>query len=135
MTARREAPDPHGSVPPSTPADPLALSLDIESLLPWARGIARGVSDDYGLVGRHEREELEGVAIFWLVTFFHRYDEARLPTSGDLVSAFQGAYSEWIRSECKREAIRLRTGGKHTKRIKRIAYLDNRDCGDCVRRT
>ncbi|QJW98727.1 hypothetical protein [Frigoriglobus tundricola] len=88
------------------------LTLDLEALTPWAKGIARGVREDYGFVcGSQEEMELEGVALEALVELSYRFDEKRLPPGGDLHGLFRGWASTEVRSRCHREAIRLRNGG------------------------
>ncbi len=88
------------------------LTLDLDTLTPWAKGIARGVREDYGfLCGSQEEMELEGVALEALVELSYRLDEQRLPPGGDLHGLFRGWASTEVRSRCQREAIRLRNGG------------------------
>jgi hypothetical protein len=104
---------PHAQPPePDHATEPHALQLDIESLIPWAKGIARGVRADYGhRAGSQEEMELEGVALLALVELSHRYDEQRLPKNGNLVDAFRGWATDEIRSRCRRAAVQLRNGG------------------------
>ncbi len=40
-----------------------------------------------------------------------RFDESRLKPGDDLFGAFRGMASRWIRSECRREAQRLKRHG------------------------
>ena len=88
------------------------LRLDPCQHLKWARSIARGVCSDLGFPrGSHEEADLESVAYLALVELCHRYDESRLPLTGDIDGAFRGAYAVEIRSRCRREAERLRNGG------------------------
>jgi hypothetical protein len=84
----------------------------VEKLLPWAKGIARGVRADYGFrIGSTEEEELEGVAIVALVELTQRYYETRLPSGGRVMDAFKGWAAVEVRSRCRRAAVQLRTGG------------------------
>ena len=89
-----------------------SLELDITHLIPWAKGIARGVRADYGfLAGSQEELELEGVALEVLVERSHRFDETRLPPEGDLYALFRASAGAEIRSRCRREVIRLKNAG------------------------
>jgi hypothetical protein len=89
-----------------------ALELDVEALIPWARGIARGVRADYGFrAGSQEEMELEGAALLALVELHQRLDESRLPAGGNLLDAFRGWATDEIRSRCRRAAVQLRNGG------------------------
>lgn len=78
----------------------------------WARGIARGVRDDYGF-GRDSEEgrELEAVAALELAKQITRFDEGRVPADGDLFGAFRGSAAPWVRGECRRVARKLRERG------------------------
>jgi|GEM_PF-6731701 len=88
------------------------LQIDLTALVPWARGIARGVREDYGFVaGSDEEQELEGVAFLALVELSERFDECRLPPNGNLMDAFRGWADKEIRSRCRRAAVQLRNGG------------------------
>ncbi|AWM40513.1 hypothetical protein GobsT_09790 [Gemmata obscuriglobus] len=88
------------------------LRLDPADHLVWARAIARGVRADCGFhAGSEEEKEIEGCALVTLTQLVARFDESRLPPGGDLGGAFRGFASRWLRSECRREAERLRNGG------------------------
>ncbi|MDY3561959.1 hypothetical protein R5W23_003389 [Gemmata sp. JC673] len=88
------------------------LRLDAADHLVWARAIARGVRADCGFhAGSEEEREIEGCALVTLTQLIARFDESRLPPGGDLGGAFRGFASRWLRSECRREAERLRNGG------------------------
>lgn len=96
----------------STAVLDVVLQIDIVSLLPWAKGIARGVREDYGYVaGSQEEQELEGVAYLALVELSERFDEARLPPDGNLMDAFRGWADKEMRSRCRRAAVQIRNGG------------------------
>lgn len=99
-------------MPTRSPAPHGVLQLNVTELLPWARGIARGVRGDYGFRrGSAEEEDLEGVALVALVELANRYDELQLPAGGNLVDAFMGYADVEIRSRCRRHAVTLRNGG------------------------
>lgn len=88
------------------------LRIDAGDHIAWARGIARGVRADFGFaIGSEEELELEGCALVTLTMLMGRFDESRLPPTGDLFGAFRGFAATWLRSECRREAQRLRNGG------------------------
>ena len=123
---RSRAPrSPAGPGDGATPSEPLApcggnlfaertssLELDLEALIPWVRGIARGVRADYAFrAGSQEEMELEGVALLALVELSTRFDESRLPAGASLADAFRGWATDEIRSRCRRMAVQLRNGG------------------------
>lgn len=105
ITARRRALRPRVPEPPG----PRELRIEVADHLAWARGIARGVREDWGFAaGSFEEGELEGVALLRLSIQIQRFDESRLPAGGDLFGAVRGYSADWIRSDCRREAIRLK---------------------------
>ena len=102
------------------------MSVDVLPLLPWAKGIARGVRADFKF-GRRSQEEadLEGVALLALCEKAAAFDPRRVPEGGDPVGAFKGYASRAIRSKCIEEARRLRNAGTyHTRREKGKAPVE-----------
>lgn len=97
-----------------TPESPQsgALQIDILPLLPWAKGIARGVCGDAGFRrGSADEQILESEAVEVIVEYANRFDELRLPEGGNIVGAFKGWASIEIRSRCRRLVTEMRGGG------------------------
>ena len=100
------------------PDDFPATAIDIIPHITWARAIARGVRRDYRFrTGSPEEQELESTAFLALVKKSLSFTLGRVPPHGNVHDAFRGYASQYIRKECRREAIRLRNGGTyHTRR-------------------
>ena len=112
--------------PPDRPAAPAGGgAVDPNDHLKWVKAIARGVRADYRF-GRGSQEEfdLEQTAAMALCRAAVAFDvETMAARNGiavadvELVGAFRGYASRYVRGECVREARRLRNGGTfHTRR-------------------
>jgi len=126
---------------PTLTRAPRELRLDADAkMLAWARGIARGVCQDVlkntgdprFRKGDAAEKELEGVALLRLATSLQRYDESRLPPDGNIVDAFKGYTDQWIRTDCRRAAVRIRNGGVVNGRVRVVPLPVSADGGDEV---
>lgn len=88
----------------------VAPAIDVNDHLDWARRKARAVARLYRLSGQ-ECDDLVQTAYLALCRLAVAWRADRSPNPADPVRAFRG-YAKWdIRSECRREAKRLRAGG------------------------
>lgn len=96
----------------------MPTTIDAERHMVWARGIARGVRADYRFLADSQEElELEAAAYLVLVLKAAAFDFSRVPAGGDPDEQFRGLNSREVRTNCQREAQRLRNGGTyHTTR-------------------
>ncbi|MBA4191333.1 MAG: hypothetical protein C0467_25405 [Planctomycetaceae bacterium] len=92
-------------------------TVNILDHLEWAQQVARRVSGRYRFEGRsQEQADLESVATLELVKRAPKFDFKRV-RGGRVVDAFRGWLEQYIVSQCRREARRLRNGGTyHTRR-------------------
>jgi hypothetical protein len=94
------------------------MPIDPAPHIDWAERVGGSIAAAYRFPPHSaDREDVRAYAVLVMVQKAKDYDPARLPPGGDHAKAFRGWCHPTLKSECVREAKRLRNGGTyHTRR-------------------